>query len=99
MASANLRLEADLAKTKLALHRAKTKVSKQQTQPSYASVVAKGLLTQPPLMNLASQSTPIPVSQPTSATPLTQTVPPMPDPAMQHFAEQIAAAIVAALRH
>ena len=96
-AATSLKLEADLAKAKLALFKAKAKTAHRQQGMSYAEAMSKGLSSQAPLLNNA---TPIPASQPPNLSmPLPFTATPPPEVALQNLAGQIAAAIVAAPNH
>ena len=94
----NLQLEADLAKTKLALHKAQRKASQKQASQSYASAAMRNLLVQPSQASHGNQ--PASLSQPLQSTPPSPAmVPQIPGAAMQQLADHIAAAIIAVLGH
>ena len=104
-ATSNLRLEADLAKTRLALLKARSKASQARKDVSYASMVTRNLGPPPSQRFLApqlampcAQATPV---APSSAVP----VPPsaattgttsLPEAALQNLANQLVAVIMAA---
>ena len=96
-APTSLKLEADLAKTRLALLKARSKATHRQKDISYAEAASKNFASQASLLSCATQ--PGLLSQQHS---LTTPVPPpatfVPEAALQQLAGQIAAAIAAALK-